>query len=256
MRTQQLAILLVTCILTQLATACPEKKPSQEATIARKSQGHACHPKAEPLKYTRDSSFIAYTIRAWSQSKKVYFFNRWGDYAFSDSLKVYVDSIYYDSSLTKLLALCLVRYPDPDGFASGYPACTHPFDSRAIIGYLDLPGKGWKLYDPNFYLGAGFCDSLNALNQLKKRHIDEMRQNQIARTVYDENHRTNSLVEPIGYTPLECEFWTKSPLWTMGYRIPDYYPFEVNQNAGPVHPNSIKEMPQIDYPPSLLAQFQ
>jgi hypothetical protein len=45
-------------------------------------------------------------------------------------------------------------------------------------------------------------------------------------------------------------------LWTMGYRIPGYYPFEVNQNAGPVYPKSIKEMPDIDYPPALLARVE
>lgn len=42
----------------------------------------------------------------------------------------------------------------------------------------------------------------------------------------------------------------------MGYRIPGYYPFEVNQNAGPVYPKSIKEMPDIDYPPALLARVE
>jgi hypothetical protein len=45
-------------------------------------------------------------------------------------------------------------------------------------------------------------------------------------------------------------------MWTMGYRIPGYYPFEVNSNAGTIYPNSIKKMPHVDYPPSLLAQFQ
>jgi hypothetical protein len=200
---------------------------------------------------------VVATAKAWARAGYEFYgkfrsLSRFGEVSFQ------VDTIVYDSTGMKMLAVLLIGYDRVvvEELSNDFRACERLFDTHAMIGYREKVPGYWKLYDPDIYVGVQWCDSSRALEEIRRIHFEDMPSRQISRTVQGENGRAVGLVEPLGYGPLDCRFWTRCPLWVKGYRLPGYYSFEVNQNAGPLYPNSIKEMPKVVYDEELLSKFQ
>jgi hypothetical protein len=234
---------------------CPKSRSVDDQLVARDTT--TCSWPVSHQQYKRDSNCVVLTAKGWIHAEEN-FYDLWVLLDSANMLSIHVDTIIYDSTGTKLLAILGFGYDRTTllEFYDQYPPCSRLFESRAMIGYLSPETRKWKLYDPDIFVGTAGCDSLELRNGTFDIFFKELPHRQIARTIRNESGKVVSRAEELHYSPLNCAFWTDSPFWRLGYRLPGYYSFEVYQNAGPIYPNSIKKPIEIQYPDSLVKLFE
>jgi hypothetical protein len=229
----------------------------QEDTSSSSVRQATCSWEVSQKQYERDSMFIVLTAEGWIKSRAT-FYEYWSEAIKDRSIRIAVDTIYYDSTRSKLFSILSIGYyrKDVEIISNDYPQCNRLYDSRAMIGYLDSLRGFWKLFDPDIYAGIAWCDSTKLMEETYRVFLEELPARKIGKTVKNSSGKVVSLVEDLKYNPVHCDFWTASPLWKLGYRIPGYYSFEGYDNAGPLYPNSIKDNIIIKYPDSLTIKFR
>jgi hypothetical protein len=253
-----LKFFLGTILMVMVITGCPKLPSSganQDGKVVERDTSSCAWPVSRK-QYARDSSYIVLTAKGWMKAD-VTFYAQWKTLDSLDLLSVHVDTIIYDSTCKKLFSILGFGYAKTalDESNDRLTNCTRVFESRAMIGYLGAGREGWKLYDPDIFVGTSWCDSMELRVETFNIFLNELPRRQIGRTVKDESGKTVCRAEELKYSPLNCAFWTDSPFWKLGYRLPGYYSFEVHGNAGPVFPNSIKEPIVVQYPDSVLELF-
>jgi hypothetical protein len=209
--------------------------------------------------YKKDSNFLSYTVNRWIDSSYGSFFGRYNKINSANGFyKVHVGDIFYDSAKLKLTAFVFIEYSTDyidTLFEKIKEMKSHLFDSYTVMGYRDSLNQFWKLFElEEIFMGIRG----NSLMSAKEYHASiflnkkEMGERSIA--IYDEKTGLNTKYEPVKYLPCENDFWTKSPLWKKGIRVPGYYIFETYQNATPLKMD-IRPVWKINYSDSLIKVY-
>jgi hypothetical protein len=227
-----------------------------EGEIKSSEDYSKCNWGVSRKQYERDSACIILTAEAWIR-KGVSHYDYWFDGSELRDVCISVDTIVYDSTGLKMLSILSFGYDrvEVQSVSNDFPQCQRLYDTRAMIGYLDSVEIRWKLYDPEIFSGIAWCDSISLKEETFRIFFEELPSHRISKTIRDDFGKVVSIVDDLLYSPVHCRFWTNSPLWQKGYRLPQYYSFEVKQNAGPVYPFAIKEEIIVNYPNSLLSAF-
>lgn len=228
-------------------------------TAAQKPYDDNCNDAESTIRlskqYKNDSAFISFTIYKWIDSSYGWFGHYNTRNAPSGYYKVHVGDIYYDSLKSKLTGFVYVEYSTnyiDTNFEKISDTLKSLFDSHTIMGYRDPINKIWRLYAlEEIFIGLRSPTLEDAQNFHKNILLNknEMTKRKVA--VYDEKSGLNTRYEAVNYIPCEQYFWTESPLWKKGERVPGYYIFETYMNATPSQKN-LRPFCKIDYPDSLL----
>lgn len=209
--------------------------------------------------YKKDSALLSYTVYRWIDTCYGWFghYNRRN--AANGSYKMHVGDIFYDSGKLKLTAFVFVEYSTAyidTVYEKIKDMKSNLFDSHTVMGYRDSVNQPWKLFElGELFVGLRGSSLKNAEDYHTSIFLNrkEMEERKIA--VYDEKSGLNTKYEPVRYLPCEDKFWTQSPLWKKGNRVPGYYVFETYMNATPLK-RDLRPIFVITYPDSLLRSYR
>jgi hypothetical protein len=246
-------ILFVLCLLYLIFLNFPKTSIVENCNDCRQSY-------IENAFHKRDSLVINYTVNSWIDSAYAPWFASYkSDFAGKKMYyKIHVDKIFYDTAYLKLMAFVYMEtIVDSSGIAQP-GADEHAdtvFDSYTIAGYRDHPGQIWKLCEFNeVFQGRGSPTLESAVRFHESYFLCKKRMAEVSVGVYLPGKKKWK-TDIIEYTPCEPGFWTKSPLWQKGYRVPGYYIFETYMNATVENPSLIEEK-RVVYPDSILNLYK
>lgn len=189
-------------------------------------------------RYKTDSSFINFTVYTWIDSSYSWYAHYVCDTS-SEECKniVHIGDIFYSPDSLKLTAFVYIQYHkntfEADTFVTKSSRDTF-FDSHTIMGYRGAIDQDWKLFALNeVFIGQKGHSLVAAENYHKSIFLDreEMRKRKISE--FDPLTGQNTKYSAINFLPCEDSFWTHSPLWRRGNRVPGYYVFETFMNSTP-----------------------
>lgn len=195
--------------------------------------------------YKKDSVLLSYTTYKWIDSCYGWFGHYNKRNAPNGIYKVHVGDIFYDSAKLKITAFVFVEY-STDYIDTLYEKIkdmkAHLFDSHTAMGYRDSINQPWKLFELNaIFMGIRGGSLKSAAEYHASIFLNRKEMEERTSVKY--------------YLPCEELFWTSSPLWKIGERVPGYYNFETYMNATPINKN-LRPVCKIDYPDSLLNLYK
>lgn len=209
--------------------------------------------------YKKDSALLSYTVYKWIDSSHGWFSHYNRSNAENGFYKVHVGDIFYDSTELKLTAFVFVEYSTAyidTIYEKIKDMNSNLFDSHTVMGYRNSENQPWKLFElDEIFIGlkSGSLKSAKDFHASIFLNRKEMEERMIS--VYDEKSGLNTKYDPVKYLPCEDDYWTLSPLWNKGNRVPGYYAFETYKNATPLKRN-LRPIFDITYPDSLLRLYR
>jgi hypothetical protein len=111
----------------------------------------------------------------------------------------------------------------------------------------------WKIFDLDEIFKGKYSQSLNdAKRLLENVYLNKERLGKMSVGVYDPNDV--NAIRRIEFLPCEKKFWSETPIWTKGIRVPGYFLFETYMNATPMN-KQIRPVIKLEYPISLRERF-
>ena len=221
----------------------------------------------KPAFYSRDSLFIIYSVRQWiNQPEKYptihnYYYNPYHPSSIQGQTQITVDSIFYSPDSLKFLSLIVLKYKtkpirekaseDEKQKRSAYADKTF-FDGYAVVGYRKVVNKPWSVYHLPRYHPVASLKYDNIKYALRYHYFKELKDQGESARDKDGKH----YIIQYDYNINDSLFWTKSPIWTKGLRIPGYYNFQTRGNVvvGDDDP-IVSKIDLASYPDSLLSLF-
>lgn len=201
--------------------------------------------------YEIDSSLISFTVYRWIDSSYSWYEHYNCTYSKNCRNTIYVGDIFYSLDKLKLTAFIYVEYNKVYTDSTGSKKSKKEnifFDSHTVMGYRDSLNQSWKLFALNeIFLGLRGNSLRNAENYHRNIFFSKEEMNKRKIGVYDTLTGLNTKYESIKYLPCEDGFWTKSPLWKKGNRVPNYYSFETFMNSTPLN-KTIRPYFKINHP--------
>ena len=209
--------------------------------------------------YKNDSALLSYTTYRWIDSSYGWFghYNRRN--AITGFYRVHVGDIFYDSARLKLTAFVFIEY-STDYIDTLYERVSdlksHFFDSHTVMGYRDSLNQSWKLFElQELFVGLRGISLKSSKDVHENIFLNKREMAARKISIYDDKTGLNTKYEPVKYVPCEDEYWTQSPLWKKGNRVPGYYIFETFMNATPLK-KDLRPVFKINYPDSLLSFYK
>jgi hypothetical protein len=187
--------------------------------------------------YERDSIYLAYTIYMFSKLDVVGY-----GYGFQ---RADIDTIVYNSDTLKLFAFVIDSFYDAE---EKEPA---PYDGHAILGYRLKTTDPWVVYPVTFSVFVGYKNYNKVRDRLRKAYFQDLKY-----YVYSFwNQEKKGFVEYTFYNVTDSKFWDSCIIWQKDISIPGYYQFQISGNGDPEMIHAILEIPEINYPDSLLKLY-
>jgi hypothetical protein len=208
--------------------------------------------------YHCDSLLIDLTAKQWIDSS----YGEFGRYSERNveqgKYKVYVGKIFNDSSRLKLTAFVYVGYNADKGYGADsiYPKGTVLFDSHTVMGIRNSKKDLWRLFElDEIFIGLRGDSLASAIRFHESIFLSKQQMAERSVGVFDAKTGLNTKGAPVEYIPCEDGFWTKSPLWRKGDRMPGYYLFETYMNASPLK-KELRPTRTVSYQDSVITLFR
>ena len=184
--------------------------------------------------YTRDSSFINYTVLQFIEKK----YNEYAIDSYTSAAKVHVDTILYSPEGLKLFSLIIVEKAEGEE--------DKPFHGRAVIAYRENLNEAWKVYPINKFV-VSFGNYEGARNVLRRSYFEELKGMK--------DNKSNKFKYSLG----ESGFWNDL-FFKKGLDVDSLYYFQTELNRNTPTSKRIRDgvVPylEIEYPQEILDLYK
>jgi len=170
----------------------------------------------------RDSIQIQYALNQWGKQKVPWFIS--GRASGAVYPKPIIDTIFYDSTRTKFIGTIILEFDSADKKIDNE---YRPLNGVYIAGYRYDTSSMWKIFQFDIGMYQLF-QSKNKLKETLRNKLYHELDGEIefcSDTTKNTEMRADLYTLTNNYNLYTPGFWTKSPYWIKGLRIPGRYNF-------------------------------
>ena len=237
----------------------------------------------------RDSLFIAYTLKEWSNFNWQTFTDYSQLYRITNNEVDYsVERIFYSPDMKRMIAWVSERLFNAASIenysnnSKNNRICPTGGDTiiqmSAVIAFKDSINQSWKIYPLDYQNVECAPTKQIALKIVEEYYFDKMKTHSeyVNKNFLDKNYggkvredleknmkdmgynddASPLVLKEFGYNLQDKDFWEKSLIWQKGARITGLYNFQTKGNVTPEEKDVELILPKINYPDSILKLYK